>query len=73
MDERVTLVGYTYDTDYAKNAPQFDESGKLLSDHEGEIVQGISGEAVRILKKPGKLPVLLCVWSLLIRLSDCCQ
>jgi hypothetical protein len=33
----------------AKNAPQFDESGKLLSDHEGEIVQGISGEAVRIL------------------------
>ncbi|GAA5962134.1 hypothetical protein JCM8115_006599 [Rhodotorula mucilaginosa] len=57
VDERVTLVGYTYDTDYAKNAPQFDESGKLLSDHEGEIVQGISGEAVRILKKPDEAKV----------------
>ncbi|GAA6023156.1 hypothetical protein JCM10207_005745 [Rhodosporidiobolus poonsookiae] len=52
VDERVTLVGYTYDPDFHKNAPKFDEAGKLISDHEGEIVRGISGEAVKILKKP---------------------
>lgn len=55
VDERVTLVGYTYDADYAKNAPQFDAEGRLASQHEGEIVRGLSGEAVQILRKPGRL------------------
>lgn len=58
IDERVTLVGYTYDTDYVKNAPQFDADGKLTSEHEGEIVQGVSGEAVQILRKPGESSLL---------------
>ncbi|BGP27193.1 5-oxoprolinase [Rhodotorula toruloides] len=52
VDERVTLHGYTYDPDFEKNAPKFDEAGKLISDHEGEFVRGVSGEAVQILRKP---------------------
>ncbi|GJJ14125.1 hypothetical protein Clacol_008382 [Clathrus columnatus] len=68
IDERVTLVGYTYDPNLAEHAVQFDENGKVIrglrgpgwdgnSDHlgegPGEVVSGISGEAVRIIKKPG--------------------
>ncbi|GAA5887260.1 hypothetical protein JCM5296_004579 [Sporobolomyces johnsonii] len=52
VDERVTLVGYTSDPAFAKNAVKFDADGKVISDHKGEIVQGVSGEAVQILKKP---------------------
>ncbi|KII90420.1 hypothetical protein PLICRDRAFT_106429 [Plicaturopsis crispa FD-325 SS-3] len=65
VDERVTLVGFTSDPQAQENALQFDESGNVkrgyrgagwdgVGDAEGpgEIVQGISGEAVRILKKP---------------------
>ncbi|PRQ72198.1 5-oxoprolinase [Rhodotorula toruloides] len=52
VDERVTLHGYTYDPDFEENAPKFDEAGKLISDHKGEFVRGISGEAVQILRKP---------------------
>ncbi|BGO95041.1 hypothetical protein NBRC10512_006494 [Rhodotorula toruloides] len=52
VDERVTLHGYTYDPDFEKNAPKFDDAGKLISDHEGEFVRGVSGEAVQILRKP---------------------
>lgn len=67
VDERVTLVGYTSDPKTAEHAVQFDADGILTrgyrgpgwdgkSDAEGpgEIVRGISGEAVRILKKPGE-------------------
>ncbi|BGP43055.1 hypothetical protein JCM10449v2_007070 [Rhodotorula kratochvilovae] len=52
VDERVTLVGYSYDPDAAKNAVKFDEAGKVVSQHEGEIVRGVSGEPVRIMRKP---------------------
>ncbi|GAA6042425.1 hypothetical protein JCM8097_008446 [Rhodosporidiobolus ruineniae] len=52
VDERVTLVGYTYDPEAAQNAVKFDDEGKVVSAHQGEIVKGISGEAVQILKKP---------------------
>ncbi|GAA5835484.1 hypothetical protein JCM3766R1_006429 [Sporobolomyces carnicolor] len=52
VDERVTIVGYTHNPRFAEEAVKFDESGKVISDHEGEIVQGISGEAVEILRKP---------------------
>ena len=67
VDERVTLVGYTSDPEAEKNAVQFDKRGGLIRgyrgagwDGEGEaegpgkIVQGISGEAVRIMRTPGK-------------------
>jgi 5-oxoprolinase (ATP-hydrolysing) len=66
IDERVTLVGYTSDPKAEDHAVQFDEQGRVtrgyrgagwdgLGDAEGpgEIVRGVSGEAVRILKKPG--------------------
>ncbi|KAF8631653.1 hypothetical protein AX17_005055 [Amanita inopinata Kibby_2008] len=65
VDERVTLVGYTSDHQAEEHAIQFDENGKVgrryrgkgwdgIGDAEGpgEIVQGLSGEAVRIIKKP---------------------
>lgn len=67
VDERVTLVGYTSDPRAAEHAIQFDEQGKVERGYSGpgwdgvgnaegpgEIVRGLSGEAVRILKKPGK-------------------
>ncbi|KIK56445.1 hypothetical protein GYMLUDRAFT_62060 [Collybiopsis luxurians FD-317 M1] len=65
IDERVTLVGYTSDPQAEEHAVQFDENGKVnrgyrgkgwdgVGDAEGpgDIVKGISGEAVRIMKKP---------------------
>ncbi|KAJ3717870.1 5-oxoprolinase [Lentinula raphanica] len=65
VDERVTLVGYTSDPQAEEHAVQFDENGKVKRGYRGngwdgegdaegpgEIVQGISGEAVRIMKKP---------------------
>ncbi|GAA5899531.1 hypothetical protein JCM8208_000583 [Rhodotorula glutinis] len=52
VDERVTLVGYSYDPEADKNAVRFDEAGKVVSEHEGEIVRGVSGEPVRIMRKP---------------------
>ncbi len=66
MDERVTLVGYTSDPNAAEHAVQFDENGKVIrgyrgpgwhssDDARGEIVKGLSDEAVRILKKPGTI------------------
>lgn len=66
VDERVTLVGYTSDPQAEEHAVQFDENGKVKRGYRGmgwdgegdaegpgEIVQGISGEAVRIIRKPG--------------------
>lgn len=68
VDERVTLVGYTSDPQAEEHAVQFDEQGKVKrgyrgagwdrqSDAEGpgDIVQGLSGEAVRIMQRLGKL------------------
>ncbi|KIY72893.1 hypothetical protein CYLTODRAFT_485875 [Cylindrobasidium torrendii FP15055 ss-10] len=65
VDERVTLVGYTSDPQAEEHAIQFDENGKVSKGYTGvgrdsqgdaegpgEIVKGLSGEAVRILKKP---------------------
>ena len=69
VDERVTLVGYTSDPKSAEHAVQFDNDGNVVRGYRGpgwdgegdaegpgEIVRGISGEAVRIMKKPGKSP-----------------
>jgi 5-oxoprolinase (ATP-hydrolysing) len=61
VDERVTLLGYTSDPKAQENAVQFDEDGKVTRGYKGEkgdaadIVKGLSGEAVQILKKPGPL------------------
>ncbi|KAI0086806.1 5-oxoprolinase [Irpex rosettiformis] len=65
VDERVTLVGYTSDPKAEENAVQFDDQGKVtrgyrgkgwdgegLAEGPGDIVQGISGEAVRIMRRP---------------------
>ena len=67
VDERVTLVGYTSDPNAEENAVKFDNEGKVVKGYRGlgwdgmgyaegpgEIVRGLSGEAVRILKKPGE-------------------
>jgi len=66
VDERVTLVGYTSDPKAEEHAVQFDEDGKVVRGYRGngwdgqgdakvpgEIVRGLSGEAVRVVKKPG--------------------
>ncbi|KAI0791315.1 5-oxoprolinase [Abortiporus biennis] len=65
IDERVTLVGYTSDPKAEEHAVQFDEDGqvirgyrgagwdgKSIGDSPGEVIRGISGEAVRIMQKP---------------------
>ncbi|KAA1477041.1 5-oxoprolinase [Dentipellis sp. KUC8613] len=65
VDERVTLVGYTSDPQAEEHQIIFDQDGKVKRGYRGkgwdgqgdaegpgEIVQGISGEAVRILQKP---------------------
>ncbi|KAG5730187.1 hypothetical protein E4T56_gene11688 [Termitomyces sp. T112] len=65
IDERVTLVGYTSDPQAEEHAIQFDQAGNVMKAYSGkgwdgegyaegpgEIVKGISGEAVRIMKRP---------------------
>lgn len=67
MDERVTLVGYSSDPQASDHAVQFDSNGRIsrgysgpgrdengVAEGPGDIVQGLSGEAVRILRKPGE-------------------
>lgn len=67
IDERVTLVGYTSDPHAEEHKVIFDEDGQVKRGYRGKgwdrkgdaegpgrIVQGISGEAVRILKVPGE-------------------
>lgn len=67
MDERVTLVGYDYDPNGTDNALRFDAKGTLEKAYSGpdgpppahdggeaEVVRGVSGEAVAILKKPDR-------------------
>ncbi|KAK4058751.1 hypothetical protein OIO90_000195 [Microbotryomycetes sp. JL221] len=56
VDERVTLLGYTSDPNAKSRAVQFDSQGRVTKGYddesyeEGEVVRGLSGEAVRILK-----------------------
>ncbi|KAI0740152.1 5-oxoprolinase [Earliella scabrosa] len=70
VDERVTLVGYTSDPQAEDHAVQFDESGKIKRGYRGkgwdqkgdaegpgEVVQGLSGEAVRIMRRPDMVKV----------------
>ncbi|KAH7920328.1 hypothetical protein BV22DRAFT_1133174 [Leucogyrophana mollusca] len=65
VDERVTLVGYTSDPKAEENAVQWNDDGSIQRGYRGpgwdgeghaegpgEIIRGISGEAVRILKRP---------------------
>ncbi|WVQ70847.1 hypothetical protein IAR50_000372 [Cryptococcus sp. DSM 104548] len=64
VDERVTLVGFTSDPNNEQNALVFNEDGTVKKAYsgvaaeeqesllKGRIVQGVSGEAVRILKEP---------------------
>lgn len=72
INERVTLVGYTSDPKAEEHAVVFDDDGKVVRGYRGagwdstedaenseEIVRGISGEAVKIMKRPGRLPHLL--------------
>lgn len=74
VEERVTLLGYTSDPKAAEHAVQFDDDGKVKRGYRGagwdekreesehaEVVRGLSGEAVQILKKPGKCQIIgLC-------------
>ncbi len=66
IDERVTLVGYTSDPQAEEHKVLFDENGVVKrgyigkgwdrkgdAEGPGKVVRGISGEAVRILKRPG--------------------
>ncbi|KAI0739668.1 5-oxoprolinase [Daedaleopsis nitida] len=70
VDERVTLVGYTSDPQAEQHAVQFDEDGKVKRGYRGngwdqkgdaegpgEVVQGLSGEAVRIMRRPDMVKV----------------
>ncbi|KZS88537.1 hypothetical protein SISNIDRAFT_475968 [Sistotremastrum niveocremeum HHB9708] len=65
VDERVTLVGYSSDPQAEENAVKFDDDGKITrgyrgagwdgkgdAEGEGEVVRGLSGEAVRIIQRP---------------------
>lgn len=64
VDERVTLVGYTSDPDHAAHAVDFGPSGKVTKPYSGpgaaefealypqRVVQGLSGEAVKVIKEP---------------------
>ncbi|KAK4053044.1 hypothetical protein OIV83_001779 [Microbotryomycetes sp. JL201] len=57
VDERVTLLGYTSDPKRQERAVVFDNDGNVTKGYDGEthidgqVVQGLSGEAVKILKK----------------------
>ncbi|KAH9975282.1 5-oxoprolinase [Lactifluus volemus] len=66
IDERVTLVGYTSDPQAEEHQVLFGQNGQIKRGYRGKgwdgkgdaegpgrVVQGISGEAVRILKEPG--------------------
>lgn len=68
VDERVTLVGYTSDPKAEEHQVKFDADGNIIrryrgkgwdgigyAEGPGEVVQGLSGEAVRILKRPSEL------------------
>ncbi|GAA6008081.1 hypothetical protein JCM11491_001874 [Sporobolomyces phaffii] len=71
IDERVTIVGYTTNPRFAEEAVKFDESGKVTSEHDGDIVQGVSGEAVEILRKPDPAKIRADLQSLYDRGLRC--
>ncbi|TFK24478.1 5-oxoprolinase [Coprinopsis marcescibilis] len=60
VDERVTLVGYTSDPQFEEHRIVFGEDGSISRAYsgrenivgDGRIVQGLSGEAVKIIKTP---------------------
>ncbi|KAF8664849.1 hypothetical protein AX16_000690 [Volvariella volvacea WC 439] len=65
VEERVTLVGYTSDPKAEEHSVRFDEAGSVIRGYRGkgwdgssvgegpgDVVRGLSGEAVRILKRP---------------------
>jgi 5-oxoprolinase (ATP-hydrolysing) len=67
VDERVTIVGYTSDPKAEEHAVQFDTQGKVQRGYRGKgwdgegdaegpgkVVQGLSGEAVRIMRTPDR-------------------
>lgn len=64
VDERVTLIGYTSNPKATEHAIKFDKVGKVERGYQGpdrseeetmeEIVRGLSGEAVKIMRKPGE-------------------
>ena len=81
IDERVTLVGYTSDPQAEEHKVVFDVNGQVKRGYRGKgwdqkgdaegpgrIVQGISGEAVRILKEPGICNQPLPIATLLTQL-----
>ena len=61
VDERVTLVGYTSDPEHASHSVKWGEDGSVAAAYggigaqnglgQGSVVQGLSGEAVQILKE----------------------
>ncbi|KAH9813865.1 Hydantoinase/oxoprolinase-domain-containing protein [Melampsora americana] len=60
IDERVTLLGYTSDPLYQERSVKFNQDGQIIKsyDHDGlkdgdeeSVVKGISGEAVRVIKR----------------------
>lgn len=84
VDERVTLVGYTSDPSSEEHKVIFDEDDKVKRGYRGkgwdgkgdaegpgEVVKGISGEAVRVLKKPGEsLYLPSCLPAIRARADD---
>ena len=63
IQERVTLVGFTTDPKAEENAIVWNEAGDAVEKgykgqaevgQGGKVVRGLSGESVRILKKPGE-------------------
>lgn len=61
------MVGYTSDPQAEDHAVKFDEDGNVIKEYSGKgwdgvntgegpgkVVRGISGEAVRVMKEPGK-------------------
>jgi 5-oxoprolinase (ATP-hydrolysing) len=83
VDERVTLVGYTSDPKSEENAIQWNDDGSSIqrgyrgpgwdgegdAEGPGDIVRGISGEAVRILKRPGARLAAFIALCLLMAIS----
>lgn len=57
VDERVTLEGFAVDPRNKEREVQFNEDGSVARGYDNteptsDVVRGISGEAVRILRKP---------------------
>lgn len=63
VDERVTLVGYASDPKRDERAVKFDDDGNVTKGYDGityepgQVVRGMSGEAVQILKRPDETQI----------------